>query len=95
MMMARCGRSVTRSLAAAFTYVSRLSAAFALGSACMRMSPTLTVQDPRWDEVGKLGWTVAWECVQWHGQGEWQEVAPKPKPKEEKEVAMRKGTTRS
>ncbi|KAI5986094.1 hypothetical protein F5J12DRAFT_868711 [Pisolithus orientalis] len=73
-------RSKCHSLALAITYVSRVS-----GTVLASISPYAYVPDTRnpgvvWNEVGKLGWVIAWECMR-HGRAQ--------------ELATRKGTTGS
>ncbi|KAI6020875.1 Urb2/Npa2 family-domain-containing protein [Pisolithus microcarpus] len=64
------------SQAASFSLVARVS-----GTVLASLSSSYAyVHDAQhsgvaWDEVGKLGWDIVWECIR-HGQGERQKVVP-------------------
>ncbi|KAI6022422.1 Urb2/Npa2 family-domain-containing protein [Pisolithus microcarpus] len=68
--------SKCHSLAAAFSLVARVS-----GTVLASLSPLYAyVHDAQhsgvaWDEVGKLGWEIVWECIR-RGRGERQKVVP-------------------
>ncbi|KAI6146732.1 Urb2/Npa2 family-domain-containing protein [Pisolithus tinctorius] len=68
-------RSKCHSLAVGFTYVARVSGAVLASLPPYAYVPDTQNQGVPWDEVGKLGWDIAWECMR-HGRGESQEVAP-------------------
>ncbi|KIO00541.1 hypothetical protein M404DRAFT_1003794 [Pisolithus tinctorius Marx 270] len=68
-------RSKCHSLAVGFAYVARVSGAVLASLPPYAYVPDTQNQGVPWDEVGKLGWDIAWECMR-HGRGESQEVAP-------------------